>query len=236
MSEAYLTIDDVTTVNTPKIIDYLNNKGITPILFSVGQQIEAHWDEAIYALKMGAIIGNHSYSHPHFSELTLSECYSEIEKNEDILNKLYQAAGFERKYKLIRFPYGDKGGKMKEDLQIYLKKDHFCRIDDSNINFEWYKENALDIDIDVFWTFDFAEYMLVGNNGYTFESILRRIHDKNPTSGGDLLKENSCHIILIHDHSETEKVMPNYFEKMIDYVIASGVEFILPQFVEPGIK
>jgi peptidoglycan/xylan/chitin deacetylase (PgdA/CDA1 family) len=83
MSKAYLTIDDVTSVNTPDIIDYLNEKGITPILFSVGQHIEAHWDEAMYALKMGAIIGNHSYSHPHFSELTLSECFSEIEKHED---------------------------------------------------------------------------------------------------------------------------------------------------------
>lgn len=70
MSKAYLTIDDVTTENTPNIIDYLSDKGITPILFSVGQLIERHWNEAIYALKKGAIIGNHSYSHPHFSELT----------------------------------------------------------------------------------------------------------------------------------------------------------------------
>ncbi len=231
MSKAYLTIDDVTTVNTPNIIDYLNEKGITPILFSVGQHIEAHWDEAMYALKMGAIIGNHSYSHPHFSELTLSECFSEIAKHEDILNELYQAAGVERKYKLIRFPYGDKGGKNKEDLQNYLKKNHFCRIDDSYINFDWYKENALDADVDVFWTFDFAEYMLKENNGYTYESILRRIHDNNPPTGGDLLEKNSCHIILIHDHIETEKVMPNYFEKIIDYVIAAGVEFIQPQFI-----
>jgi peptidoglycan/xylan/chitin deacetylase (PgdA/CDA1 family) len=191
MSKAYLTIDDVTTVNTTNIIDYLNEKGITPILFSVGQQIEAHWDEALYALKMGAIIGNHSYSHPHFSELTLSECFTEIEKHEDILNKLYQAAGVERKYKLIRFPYGDKGGKNKEDLQKYLKNNYFCRIDDSYINFDWYKESALDVDVDVFWTFDFAEYLLEENNGYTYESILHRIHDNNPPTGGVLLEENS---------------------------------------------
>ncbi len=231
MSKAYLTIDDVTTVNTPNIIDYLSEKGITPILFSVGQQIEAHRDEALYALKMGAIIGNHSYSHPHFSELTLSECFSEIAKQEDILNELYQAAGVERKYKLIRFPYGDKGGKNKDDLQNYLKKNQFCRMDDSYIKFDWYKENALDVDVDVLWTFDFCEYMLQDNNGYTYESILHRIHDINPPTGGVLLDINSCHIILIHDHVETEKVMPNYFEKIIDYIIASGVEFLHPQFI-----
>lgn len=216
MSKAYLTIDDVTSVNTPNIIDYLYKKGITPILFSVGQNIEAHWDDAMYALKKGAIIGNHSYSHPHFSNLALSECFSEIEKQEAILNALYQAAGV--------------GGKNKEELQNYLKKSHFCRIDDSHINFDWYKENALNSDIDVFWTFDFAEYKVQENNGYTYESILHKIHDNNPATGGALLEENSCHIILIHDHIETEKVMPNYFEKIIDYTIASGVEFIKPQF------
>lgn len=231
MSKAYLTIDDGITVNTPNIINYLCEKEITPILFTIGKQIETHWDEALYALKMGAIIGNHSYSHPHFSELTLSECITEIENQEDILNKLYHTAGVERKYKLMRFPYGDKGGKNKEDLQKYLKKNHFCRIDDSNIRYDWYKENALDTDIDVLWTFDFAEYMLVNNNGYTYDSILHRIHDNNPPTGGVLLEENSYHIILIHDHIETEKVMPDYFKKIIDYVIAFGVEFLRPQFI-----
>ena len=108
-----MTIDDVTTENTPKIIDYLSDKGITPMLFSVGQLLETHWSEAIYALKMGAIIGNHTYSHLHFSELTLPECFSEVEKQEDILNELYQEAGVERRYKLMRFPYGDKGGDNK---------------------------------------------------------------------------------------------------------------------------
>lgn len=231
MSKAYLTIDDVTTENTPIIMDYLNEKGITPILFSIGRLLEDHWDEAIYALKAGAIIGNHSYNHPHFSELTLSECVDEIEKQEDILNALYRSAGVERKYKLIRFPYGDKGGKNKEALQNYLKKNKFCRIDDSSINFDWYKENALNRDVDVYWTFDFVEYLLQENNGYTYESILQRIHNSNPPTGGVLLEKNSCHIILIHDHIETEKVMPNYFKEIIDYVIASGVEFIQPQFI-----
>ncbi len=231
MSKAYLTIDDVATENTPIIIEYLYERGITPILFSIGRLVEEHWDEAIYALKMGAIIGNHSYNHPHFSELTLPECISEVTKQEDVLNRLYQSAGVERKYKLMRFPYGDKGGKNKEALQEYLKENNFCRIDDSAISFDWYKENALNSDIDVYWTFDFEEYKLEENNGYTYESILQRIHDNNPPYGGDLLEENSCHIILIHDHIETEKVMPDYFKKIIDYVIALGVEFIQPQFI-----
>ena len=42
----------------------------------------------------------------------------------------------------------------------YIGENHFCRIDDSKYYFDWYKENALDTDIDVHWTFDFCEYML----------------------------------------------------------------------------
>lgn len=231
MSKAYLTIDDVTTENTPNIMDYLNEKGITPILFSVGQAIETHWSEAIYALKMGAIIGNHSYSHPHFSELTLSECFNEIDKQEALLDELYREAGVERNYKLMRFPYGDKGGDNKKELQNYLKKNGFCRIDDTQLNFDWYKNNALDTDIDVHWTFDFCEYMLQYNNGFTYESILHRIHDTNPSLGGVLLEKNSHHIILIHDHIETEKGMPNYFKTLIDYIIEHGVDIIQPRFI-----
>ncbi len=231
MSKAYLTIDDVSTENTPILMDYLNEKGIIPIMFSVGENVKTHWEEALYALKKGAIIANHSYTHPKFSDLTLSECINEIMKQEYILDELYHSAGIDRKYKPIRFPYGDKGGKNKEELQKYLKSNNFCRIDDSNINFNWYKENALNEDIDIFWTFDFAEYRLKEKNGYTYQSILQRIHDNNPPTGGALLDKNSNHIILIHDHIETETFMPNYFKKLIDYVLASGVEFIQPKFI-----
>lgn len=128
MSKAYLTIDDVSTENTPIIMDYLNEKGITPILFSVGENVKTHWDEALYALKKGAVIGNHSYTHPHFSDLTLSECRNEIIKQENILDELYHSAGIARKYKPIRFPYGDKGGKNKEDLQKFLQNNNFCSL------------------------------------------------------------------------------------------------------------
>lgn len=230
MSKAYLTIDDSSTVNTPRIIDYLRERGITPIVFAVGQRVETHWDEALYAVKKEAIIGNHSYSHPHFSELTLQECIREIEKQENILDRLYQTAGVERKYKLLRFPYGDKSGKNKEDLQRYLRKNHFTKIDDLRIRFDWYKEYASDTD--VFWTFDFGEYMLRENSGFTYESIVQRIHDDHPPAGGALLEKNAYHIVLIHDHIETEKAMPNYFERIIDYAVASGVEFITPQFIK----
>ncbi|HEY2492750.1 MAG TPA: polysaccharide deacetylase family protein [Paenibacillus sp.] len=198
MSKAYLTIDDGPTKITPQIIDYLSSKSIIPNMFFTGEQIEGCFEEGVYALKKGAIVGNHSYNHPSFNELTFDESIIEIEKQEKILEELYKMAGVERKYKVFRFPYGNKGDQNKEAIQNYLLKNQFCRIDDSEIDFEWYKLHKLNEDIDVFWTFDFLEYQLKDHNGLTFDHILHRIHDKEPATGGFLLDESAHHIVLIH--------------------------------------
>jgi peptidoglycan/xylan/chitin deacetylase (PgdA/CDA1 family) len=83
MSKAYLTIDDGPTKNTRAFIDFLISKNITPIMFFYGEQICKERENGIYAIQKGAVIGNHSYTHPHFSELNLDECISEIECQED---------------------------------------------------------------------------------------------------------------------------------------------------------
>ena len=42
MIRAVLTIDDVSSKNTPAIVDYLNEKKIKPVMFAVGQWAENH--------------------------------------------------------------------------------------------------------------------------------------------------------------------------------------------------
>ena len=122
MIKALLTIDDVSSKNTPAIVDYLSEKNIPVIMFCVGQWAENHPDELIYALKHGIIVGNHSYTHPQFSSITIDECKKEIEKNEEVLDRFYEQAGVERKYRPFRFPYGDKGGANKDAIQQYLSE------------------------------------------------------------------------------------------------------------------
>ena len=80
MNSALLTIDDIASKNTPAIVDYLNEKRIKAILFATGQKVERYYEEALYAVKNGMIVGNHSYSHPAFSSLSMKECIEEIEK------------------------------------------------------------------------------------------------------------------------------------------------------------
>lgn len=233
MSKAVLTIDDAPTVMTPRIVDYLRSKNISPVINFIGSRVEEYFDEAVYAVKSGAVIGNHSFSHPAFSSLTLQECRDEIQKTEREIDRVYLTAGVKREYRVFRFPYGDKGGAQAALLQKMLREEfRFDRLDDTEIGFPWWKENHLDTDTDMLWTFDFAEYQLAWNDGFTWDSIIKRIHDENPKLGGYLLGKDTTHIVLIHDIEETEKYAEGYFEKLIDYVLSHNVEFVKPKFIK----
>ncbi|MBQ2434327.1 MAG: polysaccharide deacetylase family protein [Clostridia bacterium] len=114
MVRAILTIDDISSKNTKAMVDYLVEKKITAVMFAAGENVEKFYDEAVYAIQKGMIVGNHSYTHRAFSTLSLEEGIEDIEKCEAVLNKLYKDSGVERRYRPFRFPYGDQ-------------KDNVCR-------------------------------------------------------------------------------------------------------------
>ncbi len=116
MNSAILTIDDIASKNTPAIVDYLCEKNIRAVMFAEGQRVENFYQEAVYALKKGMIVGNHSFHHPAFSSISIEEGIKEIKECENLLDQLYADAGVERKYRPFRFPYGDKSGKNKNIL------------------------------------------------------------------------------------------------------------------------
>lgn len=231
MNSALLTIDDFSSKNTPAIVNYLKEKGIKAIFFATGQNVEKYFDEAIYAVKNGMIVGNHGYSHPAFSTLSLNECIDEIEKCERVLDRLYKAGGVERKYRPFRFPYGDKGGKNKDALQKYFQEKGFNKVDDTQIPYQWWKEQSLNTDIDTYWTFDFAEYMIRPNSGFTKEFVWQKMYDLNPECGAALFAENSRHILLLHAHDETEQMLPEYYKLFIEHLLENGFVFVEPSFL-----
>ncbi len=231
MNSGLLTIDDFSSKNTPAMVDYLKKKNIKAIFFATGEKVEEFYEEALYAVKNGMIVGNHSYSHPGFSSLTLNECIDEIEKCERVLDKLYKDSGVERVYRPFRFPYGDKGGSNKDALQKYLRDKGFHKVDDRHITYDWWKENNLDTDIDTFWTFDFEEYVIRPDSGYTKEFVWQKMHDANPKSGAVLFAENNRHIILLHAHDETEEMIPEYYKLFIDHLLENGMAFDEPVFL-----
>ena len=230
MIHAILTIDDIASRNTPAIVDYLNEKGITALMFAVGENVERYYENAVYALQHGMIVGNHSYSHPAFSEITFEEAKAEIEKNEAVLDRLYKDAGVERKYRPFRFPYGNKGGANKEKLQEYFREKGFNKLKDDKIPYPYWKEVGLDKDIDTFWTFDFAEYNIRPNSGFTVEDVWNRIYGKDPGVGVKLLEDGGYHFLLLHAHDETDEMVPGYYKQFIDCLLENGVTFDVPAF------
>lgn len=237
MPKAILTVDDAPTKITPRIIDYLRSKGIVPVVNFIGAEVEGHLGEAVYAAKNGALIGNHSFTHPNFSQITLGDCRAEIERTEREIDRVYRLAGVTRKHRFFRFPYGDRGGAQAQQLQQMLRDEfQFERLDDSELRFPWWKENHLDTNTDMSWSFDFEEYQLPWNNGLTWEHIMKHIHNENPEQGGYLLAKDAMNIILIHDMEQTDRFTEGYFERLIDTVLALGVEFVPPRFVRPVYK
>lgn len=230
MNSAILTIDDISSKNTPAIVDYLCEKRIRAVMFAEGQRIENYYNEAIYALKKGMIVGNHSFNHPAFSSISLEEGIKEIEKCEKVLDKLYGDAGVERKYRPFRFPYGDKGGINKDELQTYLREQRFHKLVDTQITYSWWYDNSLDRDIDTFWTFDFAEYNIRKDSIFTIANVFEKMNDENPIQGASLFTKDNRHIILMHAHDETEEIVPEYYKHLIEYSIDRGLIFEEPQF------
>lgn len=231
MNSALLTIDDISSKNTPAIVDYLKEKGIKPILFATGKNVGRYYEEAIYAVKNGMIVGNHSYSHPAFSSLTLEECLEEIRKCESILDQLYKDSGVKRMFRPFRFPYGNKGGDKKDTLQKYLKENGFHKVDDTHITYPWWSENHLNTDIDTFWTFDFGEYNIRQGSDFTKENVWQRMHDTNPESGAVLFAEDNRHILLLHAHDETDEMLPEYYKLFIEHLLENGLTFDEPRFL-----
>ena len=231
MNTVLFTIDDVSSRNTPAIVDALCERGIPASMFAVGMNVERYWDEAVYAIRKGMIVGNHSYSHKNFSEIPMEDAIAEIEKCEAVLDRLYQAAGAERVYRPFRFPYGNKGGENRVALQQYLKEHGFDKVDDRHIPYAWWRENGLDKDIDTFWSFDFEEYRIQYDPNFTRESVWKKVYDKNPQLGAALFGENQRHILLMHAFDETETVWPDYYRELLDCLQENGVTFDKPSFI-----
>ncbi len=197
---AYMTIDDSPSSNFKNKVDFLLSKKIPTIFFCEGELIEERPEDVIYAIKKGFIIGNHSYNHPHFSEITKEEGFEEIEKTDKIIEEIYKKANVKRPFKLFRFPYGDKGGKNKEVYQDLLKKLEYKQYNWKGITYDWFKDKEKDLDC--FWTYSAEEYRI---------KDLNKLYERMKA-----LDSDSSEIILVHDHEDTVHLFKPIIEKLIE--------------------
>ena len=225
-TKVIMTIDDIPQDITRTVIDCYREMNIPFVMFGIGQDMEKREDDVIYALSRGVVVGNHTYTHPHLSELSYEEGIEEIEKTEEILNRLYGKAGVERKYKLVRFPFIDKGGENKDRYQKYLREHGFMKIDDREASTPVYLKDGHKKDIDVAPSIDLAEYTIRPGSGVGIDEIYKYLELQLST-----LSTDSTEIVLMHTHDETEEMVPGYYKLLADKMLGLGLKFTGPEFI-----
>lgn len=84
----------------------LYQKKIPTLFFCRGDFMEKYPKSIIKAIQKGFVIGNHSYSHPRFCDISLKECCVEITKTDKIIDDLYKKSNTPRGLKYFRYPKG----------------------------------------------------------------------------------------------------------------------------------
>ncbi|MCM1988515.1 polysaccharide deacetylase family protein [Oceanirhabdus seepicola] len=248
--KVYLTIDDAPSKDFREKVDYLYERNIPAIFFCIGENIIKYEEDVIYAIRKGFIIGNHSFNHKYFSNMTLVECKDSIKKTDDIIEELYIKSNIDRPMKLFRFPHFDQGGdlnseayegkwsKPKCEWSVYEKNDKRLSIQEflselgyiqpkfEGINIKFFSDKTLMEGIDIRCTFDQMEYFLDVKDApygmYKEESILHRIDEDVPYEGRSLNCYETADIILIHDQEKTTRL----FYEIIDRYLEKKFEFL----------
>ena len=240
---AYLTIDDAPSKDFRRKVDYLLFKKIPAIFFCEGELLNKRPKVVIYAIKKGFIIGNHSYNHQLFSDLTLKQCFGQIKKADEIIDKLYEKAGVKRPAKLFRFPFGDKGGLMheevfkrytgkgkirKEKIQDFLRKLGYTQPKFKGITYSYYNKAGLLKDVDWNWTYDCFDHTIFDPEPTfgikSLKNIFERMEEDVPEGCRGLNYAGSEEIIVIHDFTKTAFT----FKPIIERLLAKGIIFKLP--------
>ncbi|MFB4273320.1 polysaccharide deacetylase family protein [Nonomuraea sp. GTA35] len=96
-----LTFDDGPTPgNTPALLSALRNAGLRATMFNVGQNVEAYPDLTREQVAAGMWIGDHSWDHPHMTQLTAEQQDAQISRTQDVIARVTGATP-----RLFRPPY-----------------------------------------------------------------------------------------------------------------------------------
>jgi len=225
---AYLTIDDAPSSDFKRKVDYLYKQKIPAIFFCNGKLLEKRPQDIVYAIKKDFIIGNHAYSHPNFSKLTLKKYLEQIKRTDEIIEELYKKAGVKRPIKVFRFPYLEKGGANKKAIQETLKKLGYTQPKFKDINYKWYKKEGLNKDIDVYPSYDTYDWT-VADKSYEFgikslEDLFARMNENVPEGCRGLNFKGSNEIIMMHDDPRIKEMFIPMINKL-----KSKVKFKMPR-------
>lgn len=101
--EVYLTFDNgYENGNTPLILDTLKEKSVSAVFFLTAQYVIENPDLVRRMIDEGHVIGNHSYHHYSFPEISMKDQITEIAALDDLLIEKFQY-----KMEYLRPPKGE---------------------------------------------------------------------------------------------------------------------------------
>lgn len=240
---AYLTIDDGPTAETDSYVDFLDSENIKAIWFCLGILLEKLPAQAVYAVRRGHVIGNHSWDHPHFSEIDLEKAREQIARTDRIIETIYTEAGTARPARLFRFPYLDNGSgdpygecdwsdPHVAALQNILRKMGYSQPLFENITYERTAKSGFLDCANVDCTYDSCDWCLEDGVEWLcyrdLRSILARTDEDVPESGRGLNYPRSNEIVMMHADKGLD-----VFKAVLNKIMGKGIRFELPGFGNP---
>jgi peptidoglycan/xylan/chitin deacetylase (PgdA/CDA1 family) len=239
MTSCYLTIDDSPSPHTDAMIDFLDERKIKALLFVRGDMIDKYGMNSLTrAVKHGHIIGNHSYSHSRFGNLSYDESIAEIEKADAFINEVYACANMKRTGYYFRFPYLDRGdgnpaerhfdnvadADINDDpriikIQNYLHDKGYVQPFDQ-CNHPYYQNVSIKNAADCLMTYSSFDWMMTNRHKGKWD--YKTIDDLKTKIDHSDMKDHKGNILIFHDQDETFET----FKSLIDHMINKGYTFL----------
>lgn len=221
IKKIYLTIDDSPSIHMDKKVNFLLKEKIPAIFYLRGEYILKNKNQVINAIDNDFIIGNHSFSHPLFSQISLKDCFDEINKTEALIEECYLKSSRSRDYKVIRLPFADRGAgekaklpttpnehKKVKDIQNFLRENGFEKL----------AFQSKSTYIDSYWDWDTEDY----KRKYIQDKSL---YLKNLECFYSAYKDEIA-TILLHDFDHSHHL----FEESMRFLLDKNVVFLEPTF------
>ncbi|MEU4744137.1 polysaccharide deacetylase family protein [Actinosynnema sp. NPDC023658] len=124
-----LTFDDGPGGNTTTLLNLLRQYGLRATMFNQGNNAAANPSLVRAEVSAGMWVGNHSYTHPHLTQLSQSQVDSEVSRTQQAI-----ANGGGGTPKLFRPPYGETNSTVQTVLSRYGLRQIIWDVDSQDWN------------------------------------------------------------------------------------------------------
>jgi peptidoglycan/xylan/chitin deacetylase (PgdA/CDA1 family) len=124
-----LTFDDGPSGNTPALLNALRQNGLRATMFNQGQYAAANPAQVRAQVAAGMWVGNHSYTHPHLTQLGQAQIDSEISRTQQAV-----AAAGGGTPRLFRPPYGETNQTVRSVAARYGLTEIIWNVDSQDWN------------------------------------------------------------------------------------------------------